>query len=126
MKETEKQITITWGNGVATLIKTDNANTFEVLGMLRYHEKMLFAELAKLGDASTGITIGENPILKTSISKQNFSVRVLNCLKENGVETVGDLIKITRRDLLSSRNFGRKSIYEIEDFLIENNLPLLK
>ena len=54
-------------------------------------------------------------LLKTKLSDQDLSVRALNCLKAAEVETVGDLVRFNRNDLLKFRNFGKKSLSELDD-----------
>lgn len=61
-------------------------------------------------------------LLKTKLSDQDLSVRALNCLKAAEVETVGDLVRFNRNDLLKFRNFGKKSLSELEDLLATLNL----
>ena len=56
-------------------------------------------------------------LLKTKLSDQDLSVRALNCLKAAEVETVGDLVRFNRNDLLKFRNFGKKSLSELDDLL---------
>lgn len=55
--------------------------------------------------------------LSTHLVDCNLSIRAQNCLKSAGLKTIGDLIKFTRGDLLKFRNFGRKTLNELEDFL---------
>lgn len=61
-------------------------------------------------------------LLKTKLSEQDLSVRALNCLKAAEVETVGDLVRFNRNDLLKFRNFGKKSLSELDDLLATLNL----
>ena len=61
-------------------------------------------------------------LLKTKLSDQGLSVRALNCLKAAEVETVGDLVRFNRNDLLKFRNFGKKSLSELDDLLATLNL----
>ena len=61
-------------------------------------------------------------LLKTKISEQDLSVRALNCLKAAEVETVGDLVRFNRNDLLKFRNFGKKSLSELDELLTTLNL----
>ena len=64
-------------------------------------------------------------MLKINILKEWFlSVRTVNCLKALGIEFVGDLIQWTELDLLRSRNFGRKSLIELQKYLEKNSLNL--
>ena len=61
-------------------------------------------------------------LLKTKLSDQDLSVRALNCLKAAEVETVGDLVRLQRNDLLKFRNFGKKSLSELDELLDSLNL----
>lgn len=58
-------------------------------------------------------------LLKTKLVDLDLSVRALNCLKAADVESLGDLVSYNKNDLLKFRNFGKKSLTELED-LIEN------
>ena len=58
-------------------------------------------------------------LLKTKLVDMDLSVRALNCLKAADVETLGDLVSYNKNDLLKFRNFGKKSLTELED-LVEN------
>ena len=53
-----------------------------------------------------------------------FSVRSYNCLKREGVTTVGQLVEKSEQDLLDIRNFGQKSIDEVKQKLAEMGLSL--
>ena len=61
-------------------------------------------------------------LLKTKLSDQDLSVRALNCLKAAEVDTIGDLVRFNRNDLLKFRNFGKKSLTELDDLLASLNL----
>ena len=61
-------------------------------------------------------------LLKTKLSDQDLSVRALNCLKAADVDTVGDLVRLNRNDLLKFRNFGKKSLTELDELLASLNL----
>ena len=52
----------------------------------------------------------------------DLSVRALNCLKAADVETLGELCHFNKNDLLKFRNFGKKSLTELEALLDNNNL----
>lgn len=60
--------------------------------------------------------------LKTKLTDLNLSVRALNCLKAADVETLGDLVQYNKTDLLKFRNFGKKSLSELDDLLESLNL----
>ncbi|MFN9595754.1 MAG: DNA-directed RNA polymerase subunit alpha, partial [Bacteroidota bacterium] len=61
-------------------------------------------------------------LLKTKLVDMDLSVRALNCLKAADVETLGDLVSYSKNDLLKFRNFGRKSLTELEDLVKSKNL----
>jgi DNA-directed RNA polymerase subunit alpha len=56
-------------------------------------------------------------LLKTKLADMNLSVRALNCLKAADVETLGELVKYQKNDLLKFRNFGKKSLTELDELL---------
>ena len=61
-------------------------------------------------------------LLKTKLVDLDLSVRALNCLKAAEVNTLGDLVQYQRTDLLKFRNFGKKSLSELEELLGSLNL----
>lgn len=61
-------------------------------------------------------------LLKTKLVDLDLSVRALNCLKAAEVESLGELVKYNKNDLLKFRNFGKKSLTELEDLLKSMNL----
>ena len=61
-------------------------------------------------------------LLKTKLVDMDLSVRALNCLKAADVETLGDLVQFNITDLLKFRNFGKKSLTELDDLLESLNL----
>lgn len=61
-------------------------------------------------------------LLKTKLVDMDLSVRALNCLKAADVETLGDLVQFNKNDLLKFRNFGKKSLTELDDLLEAMNL----
>jgi DNA-directed RNA polymerase subunit alpha len=61
-------------------------------------------------------------LLKTKLVDLDLSVRALNCLKAAEVETLGDLVQFNKTDLLKFRNFGKKSLTELENLLDIKNL----
>lgn len=86
--------------------------------MLFSDEKMTI----NLGDTATENDLNEpelhmRQLLKTKLVDKDLSVRALNCLKAADVETVGDLVKLNRNDLLKFRNFGKKSLTELDALL---------
>ena len=91
---------------------------------------MLFSDekiTINMDDTSENETLDDDAlrmrqILKTKLSDQDLSVRALNCLKAADVDTVGDLVKLNRNDLLKFRNFGKKSLTELDELLASLNL----
>ena len=61
-------------------------------------------------------------LLKTKLTDMDLSVRALNCLKSAEVETLGELVVFNKTDLLKFRNFGKKSLSELDDLLESLNL----
>ena len=61
-------------------------------------------------------------LLKSKLVDLNLSVRALNCLKAADVETLGQLVQYNKSDLLKFRNFGKKSLTELDDLLESLNL----
>ncbi|WP_277633329.1 DNA-directed RNA polymerase subunit alpha C-terminal domain-containing protein, partial [Avrilella dinanensis] len=56
-------------------------------------------------------------LLKTKLVDLDLSVRALNCLKAAEVDTLGDLVTFSRSDLMKFRNFGKKSLAELEELV---------
>ena len=61
-------------------------------------------------------------LLKSKLVELDLSVRALNCLKAADVETLGDLVSYNKNDLLKFRNFGKKSLTELEDLVESKGL----
>ncbi len=62
-------------------------------------------------------TLHVRQLLKTKLVDMDLSVRALNCLKAADVETLGELVAFNKNDLLKFRNFGKKSLTELEDLV---------
>jgi DNA-directed RNA polymerase subunit alpha len=67
-------------------------------------------------------TLHIRQLLKAKLVDLDLSVRALNCLKAADVETLGDLVAYNKNDLLKFRNFGKKSLTELEDLVKSKNL----
>ena len=61
-------------------------------------------------------------LLKTSLEDLDLSVRAYNCLKAAKINTLGELVKFDTHELLKFRNFGKKSLVEIEELLVNKGL----
>jgi DNA-directed RNA polymerase subunit alpha len=94
----------------------------------------LFQLFAQSGEgASSGLVLGPEPgeeevsgVLAMPIEDMDLTVRSYNCLKREGVQTVGDLVQKSEEDLLEIRNFGQKSIDEVKAKLEDMELDLRK
>lgn len=91
----------------------------------------LFSLARELNLEAEGIEIGPSPIdaqlaadLALPIEELTLTVRSYNCLKREGIHTVGELVARSEADLLDIRNFGQKSIDEVKAKLIEMGLAL--
>jgi len=93
----------------------------------------LFQLFAHLGEGAGGLVLGPEPgeeeasgVLALPIEEMDLTVRSYNCLKREGVMTVGDLVQKSEDDLLEIRNFGQKSIDEVKAKLEDMELGLRK
>jgi DNA-directed RNA polymerase subunit alpha len=87
----------------------------------------LFADLAETPGLSVGPAEADGQVsgeLALAIEELQLSVRSYNCLKREGVNTVGDLVQKTEQELMDIRNFGQKSIDEVRSKLDELGLAL--
>lgn len=85
----------------------------------------LIKELQGTSDGLAGVTI-QKPIKDDLLSRKltdfPLSVRSLNCLKANDINTVRDLVKLNKTDWLKFRTSGKKSLNELDDFITEHGL----
>ncbi len=94
------------------------------------HHFMLFSdEKITLDTAEKAVTeefdetsLHIRQLLKTKLVDMDLSVRALNCLKAADVETLGDLVAFNKNDLLKFRNFGKKSLTELEELVKSKGL----
>ena len=91
----------------------------------------LFGLTRELNEDAEGIEIGPAPVdeqyaesVSTPVEDLDLTVRSYNCLKREGIHTVGELISRSEQDLLDIRNFGSKSIDEVKEKLAELGLAL--
>jgi DNA-directed RNA polymerase subunit alpha len=87
----------------------------------------LFHELAESQGLAIGPAEDESQLsgeMATTIEELNLSVRSYNCLKREGINTVGDLVQRSEQELMDIRNFGQKSIDEVKAKLEELGLGL--
>lgn len=67
-------------------------------------------------------TLHIRQLLKSKLADMDLSVRALNCLKAAEVETLGELVAYSKSDLMKFRNFGKKSLTELEELVHEKGL----
>ena len=91
----------------------------------------LFGLCRELDETAEGIDIGPSPQdaqlaadLALPIEELDLTVRSYNCLKREGIHTVGELVGRSEQDLLDIRNFGAKSIEEVKQKLVDMGLSL--
>lgn len=82
----------------------------------------LEAEVKPVPEEFDESTLHTRQLLKTKLVDMDLSVRALNCLKAAEVETLGDLVSFNKADLLKFRNFGKKSLTELENLVASKNL----
>ena len=88
---------------------------------------ILFFDFQHQEEELAGAPEGESTLarqLQTRIEDLDFSVRTMNCLRREGIATVGELIQRSESDLMAIRNFGRKSATEVRDKLASMGLKL--
>ena len=88
---------------------------------------ILFFDFQQQEEELAGVPEVESLIsrqLQTKIEELEFSVRTSNCLRREDITTVGELIQRTESDLMTIRNFGRKSLQEVKDKLAAMDLSL--
>ncbi|MEI6347792.1 MAG: DNA-directed RNA polymerase subunit alpha [Bacteroidota bacterium] len=91
--------------------------------MLFSDEKISFEEeVEEVDEEFDETSLHIRQLLKAKLTDLDLSVRALNCLKAADVETLGDLVSYERNDLLKFRNFGKKSLNELEDLVKSKNL----
>ncbi|SER80042.1 DNA-directed RNA polymerase subunit alpha [Propionibacterium cyclohexanicum] len=91
----------------------------------------LFGLFRELNAEAEGVEMGPSPVdeqlaadLALPVEDLNLTVRSYNCLKREGIHTVGELVSRSEQDLLDIRNFGSKSIDEVKAKLSELGLSL--
>jgi DNA-directed RNA polymerase subunit alpha len=91
---------------------------------------MLFSDqnmILETGDSSEPEAVDEEmlhmrKLLKTPLHDMDLSVRAYNCLKAADVRTLGDLVSLEISDMMKFRNFGKKSLAELEQLVAEKNM----
>lgn len=98
--------------------------TIKIISLIK-EAKDLILELEKeLKEESSNISRAEDEKLSISICDLNLSRRAENCLLDNNIKTIGELIRYTRLDLIRFRNLGSNSIQDIIEKLSTMGLSL--
>ncbi len=118
------------------VLEIDTDGSINPTDALKEAAKILIYHFMLFSDDKISVENGSEPIddgideevlrmrqlLKTKLVDLDLSVRALNCLKQADVETLGELCSLNKSDLLKFRNFGKKSLTELEALLQEHNL----
>jgi len=83
-------------------------------------KKMIDVDIERVGETPEGMSEEDllmRQTLMTKLADMELSVRAINCLKQADLKTLGDLVMIEKSALLKFRNFGKKSLQELEDLV---------
>jgi DNA-directed RNA polymerase subunit alpha len=117
----DKLVIEVWTNG--TISPRDAVGVAAVL--LREHLAIFVNLEADEAGAASGSEMPQSELdalLDTNVEELELSVRSANCLKNAGIRTLRELVQKTEKDMLETKNFGRKSLNEIKDILREKGL----
>jgi DNA-directed RNA polymerase subunit alpha len=112
---------------VATNGTIDPADAISDAAKILDRYLILFFDFQHQEEELAGVPEGESALarqLQTRIEDLDFSVRTMNCLRREGIATVGELVQRTESDLMAIRNFGRKSLTEVKEKLAGMGLKL--
>lgn len=89
-----------------------------------FSDQTMFLEAADQGEPETvdEEMLHMRKLLKTPLNDLDLSVRAYNCLKAADVKTLGDLVRLEISDMMKFRNFGKKSLAELEQLVADKNL----
>ena len=119
------------------VLEIDTDGSINPKDALKEAAKILIQHFALFSDDKISLDTPEEPatvedfdeddilkrqILKSKLVDMDLSVRALNCLKSAELETLGDLVAIHKSDLLKFRNFGKKSLAELEELVKSKGL----
>ena len=117
----DKLVLEVWTNG--TITPRDAVGLAAVL--LREHLAIFVNLETDEGGPATGPEIPQSELdalLDTNVEELELSVRSANCLKNAGIRTLRELVQKTEKEMLETKNFGRKSLNEIKEILREKGL----
>jgi DNA-directed RNA polymerase subunit alpha len=117
----DKLVIEVWTNG--TITPRDAMGLAAVL--LRDHLAIFVNMETEEAKPATGPELPQSELdalLDTNVEELELSVRSANCLKNAGIRTLRELVQKTEKDMLETKNFGRKSLNEIKEILREKGL----
>ena len=105
-------------------------NALQEAAKILIHHFMLFSEeritleteIKRESEEFDESSLHMRQLLKTKLVDMDLSVRALNCLKAADIDTLGDLVSFNKNDLLKFRNFGKKSLTEIQELVKSKGL----
>jgi len=116
------------------ILNVHTNGVFDVENIIRYSASLLIEQLKVFAELERGSTeiakVGRNkeaeisPVLLTAIDDLNLTVRSQNCLKQQSIFWIGDLVQLGEKDLMRFPNLGRKSLIEIKTSLAQLGLEL--
>ena len=104
------------------ILKTDNKKLREIIAKMKTildRKEITEMSSGKKEEIKNNIIIGA---LLTPINELDLPVRTLNCLRAGEIETLRDLVRFNKNDVLKFRNFGKKSMIEVENLLESKGL----
>ena len=115
--EYERLVLEVWTNGT---VKPEDAVSLASMLLKDHLTIFINLEESMVEDPvmeSTSVLSGVAALLAKEIDELDLSVRSANCLKNANIHTLGDLVRRTEKDMLETKNFGRKSLEELQDLL---------
>lgn len=100
-----------------TMVNTILDDVLEKMGF-----KVENGDIVEIKPATPEVPTVFNEMLDRKLTDYPLSVRTLNCLKANGIETIRDLVRLKRTDWLKFRTSGKKSLTELDEFIKDHNL----
>ena len=112
-----------WTDG--TISSVDAVSTAAAILVEQLSPMVSYAKVSQTVEEAGPVQLSiSEELYNKPVDQLNLSVRTLNCLRRGGINTVGELISKSEKELLSLRNFGQKSMTEIEEKLKELGLTL--
>jgi len=100
-----------------TMVNTILDDVLEQMGF-----KVENGNIVEIKPATPEVPAVFNEMLDRKLTDYSLSVRTLNCLKANGIETMRDLVRLQKIDWLKFRTSGKKSLMELDEFIKDHDL----